>query len=79
MNNLRTILSARIRIWQKRLDMDIPTLIEKSGMKQTAIYRLKRGDVGATVDSIEKLAKAFDIDPFMLLVPIPVDNGEDDR
>lgn len=78
MTDTRAILSANIRFWMKNLNMDVKELVEKSGMKKTAIYRIKAGDLGATADSIAKLANAFGIQPFMLLVPVMIDNGEDE-
>ena len=78
MIDVRAILSANIRFWMQKLDMDVKDVVEKSGMKRTAIYRIKAGDLGATTDSIAKLANAFGIQPFMLLVPVMVDNGEDE-
>lgn len=78
MTDVRAILSANIRFWTKKLDMDVKDLVEKSGMKKTAIYRIKAGDLGATTDSIAKLASAFGIQPFMMLVPVAIDNGEDE-
>lgn len=78
MANLRVTLSARIRLQMQRLRMDRPTLIEQSGLSKNAISRLMRCDVGASVDSIEKLADALGVDAFMLLVPIPVDSGDSD-
>lgn len=77
MTNLRATLSARIRLQMRRCRMDRPALIAASGLSKNAISRLMRCDVGASVDSIEKLAKALNVDPFMLLVPIS-DNGEDE-
>ena len=78
MTDTRAILSANIRFWMKKLGMNVKDLIEKSGMKKTAIYRIKAGDLGTTTDSIAKLADAFGIQPFMLLVPVAIDNGEDE-
>ena len=78
MTDTRAILSANIRFWMQKLGMDVKDVVEKSGMKRTAIYRIKGGDLGATTDSIAKLANAFGIQPFMLLVPVMVDNGEDE-
>lgn len=77
MAGLRTVLSARIRLSMQRCNMDRAKLIEKSGLSKNAISRLMRCDVGASVDSLEKLAAALDVDPFMLLVPV-TDNGEDE-
>lgn len=74
----RQLLSANIRFWMLKQNMSIKTLVEKSGIKQSAIYRIKAGDLGATTNSIAKLAHAFGIQPFMMLVPVAIDNGEDE-
>lgn len=78
MTDVRPILSANIKFWMNKLDMDMNDLIRESGMKKTAIYRIKACDLGATTASIAKLADAFGIQPFMLLVPVAVDNGSDE-
>ncbi len=78
MTDVRARLSWNIGFWMEKLGMNVKDLIEKSGMKKTAIYRIKAGDLGATTDSIAKLADAFGIDPQLMLAPVPVDNGESD-
>lgn len=78
METLRATLSAQIRIWQRRTRLDNAALAEKAEVSVDAIYKLKRCERGANIDIVGKLAKAFDIQPFMLLVPVEVDNGEDE-
>lgn len=78
MINVRAILSANIKFWMLKLNMDVQELVKRSGIKQSAIYRIKAGDLGATTNSIAKLAHAFGIQPFMMLVPVAIDNGEDE-
>jgi len=77
MEALRVILSANIRIWQRRMRLDNAALANRSAVSVDAIYKLKRCERGASIDVVGKLAKAFDIEPFMLLVPPVIDNGED--
>jgi len=77
MQDLRVILSAKIRIWQERMQMDNAELARRSDVSIDAIYKLKRCERGASIDVVGKLAGAFGIDPFMLLVPV-ADNGDAD-
>lgn len=78
MEYLRAILSAQIRIWQRRTGMDNATLAKESAVSVDAIYKLKRCERGASIDVVGRLAKAFDIDPFILLVPVAIDNDENE-
>lgn len=78
MEYLRTILSAQMRIWQRRTGMDNAALAKKANVSIDAIYKLKRCERGASIDVVGRLAKALEIDAFMLLVPVATDNGEDE-
>lgn len=73
---MRARLSAQIKFWQLRYNMDVPKLAKKTGMAENSIYRIKRGEAGTTVDTIALLADAFRIPPCMLLMPL--ENVSDD-
>ena len=72
---MRSRLSGQIRAQQRKNKMDVADLARATGMAENTIYRIKRGDVGATVDSIAAIADAFGIPPAVLLMPVEVDNG----
>ncbi len=67
---IRSRLSAQIKTWQTKTSMDVTSLAQATGMAENTIYRIKRCDVGASVDTITLLADAFNIPPAMLLMPI---------
>ncbi len=46
-----------------------PKVAARSGLGQTSIGRILRTEAGATVDSLDAIAKAFGIEPWHLLVP----------
>lgn len=46
-----------------------PKLAKKMGISTSTVWRLKNGTVDATLGTLEKLAAAFDVEPWQLLVP----------
>lgn len=81
MKKLRQRLSAQVEIWMIRERLDVQQLARRSTLSEKTIYRILTGDVGASVDSLEKLGLAFSIDPFLLLIPIEAaePKGEEGR
>lgn len=46
-----------------------PTVAKKTGMSSSTIHRMRHGQVDATLRTLEKLAAAFSVRPWELLVP----------
>lgn len=46
-----------------------PKLASKTGLGTGTLSRLRNGEVDATVSTLEKLAVAFELEPWQLLVP----------
>jgi transcriptional regulator with XRE-family HTH domain len=46
-----------------------PKLAKKTGLGTGSVSRLRNGEVDPTLSTLEKVAKAFDIAPWQLLVP----------
>lgn len=69
----RIILAAQVKFWMNRFNKDVKALAEESGISIPMIYKLMRGDNAASVDTIARLANAFEIQPSVLLTPIPQD------
>ena len=67
---IRTILSANMRIQMRKTGRDVARLSKDTGLAENSIYRLLRGDAGATVDSIAVMAEVFEIAPAVLLMPV---------
>ncbi len=67
---IRNRLSRQIDHWQVKTKMDVAALAQATDMAENTIYRIKRGDVGASIDSLVLLADAFGIPPAVLLMPI---------
>jgi transcriptional regulator with XRE-family HTH domain len=45
-----------------------PKLAKRTGLSTSTIHRLRNGDVDATLSTLEALSKAFDLEPWQLLV-----------
>ena len=61
MSGIAKIIGERIRIYRNRLKLNQEELAEKAGLHNTYIGQLERGEKNATLESIEKVAKALDI------------------
>jgi transcriptional regulator with XRE-family HTH domain len=46
-----------------------PKVSKKTGLGTGSISRLRNGDVDANLSTLEKIARAFDLAPWQLLVP----------
>lgn len=68
-HSLRTLLAHRLReLMDSTPALDTQTKIaERSGIAQSTVGRILRGDVAVTLDNVEALARAFDIGPHELL------------
>lgn len=73
----RNNLGAQIRIWQERFRLDNQAVATRSGVSLDTIYRIKRGDRGASIDVVARLAAGFGIQTAELLMPPEVDNGSE--
>ena len=67
---MRNRLARQIEFWQLRCKMDVARLAKTTGLAEISIYRLKRCERGASIDTITILADAFQIPPGMLLMPL---------
>lgn len=45
-----------------------PKVAKRTGLSTSTIHRLRNGDVDATLSTLEALSKAFDLEPWQLLV-----------
>lgn len=68
--DMRNRVAAQIETQLQKRNMDVPALAKAAGIAENSIYRIKRGDTGATVDSITAIADAFGIPPSVLLMPV---------
>lgn len=68
-DTLATVVAQNIaRMMAQRADLNSqPKLASATGLGQSTIGRVLRGEVAATLDSIEAIAKAFGISPAELL------------
>jgi transcriptional regulator with XRE-family HTH domain len=62
-NNLRTLMAARP-------DLDtLPKITARSGVSNGTLDRIRRAVVSTRVDELEKLGRAFGVEPWELLRP----------
>lgn len=64
---LRGVLSKNLRRLRKERGWSQETLADKVDIDRTYVSLLERQKYAATIDIIEKLARAFSIDPLELL------------
>lgn len=76
--DLRNRLSAQMKFWMLRFNMDVKELARLTGLAENSIYRLRRAEAGATTNSIAVIADAFQVPAQVLLMPLPPDNEPDD-
>ncbi|HAN22073.1 MAG: hypothetical protein A2Y15_07620 [Clostridiales bacterium GWF2_36_10] len=63
MKEIIKIVGERLRLYRNRAGLSQEELAEKSGLHNTYIGQLERGEKNATLESIEKVAKALNL-PF---------------
>lgn len=78
MSDIAKIIGQRIRNNRTKLGLSQETLAELSGCHPTYIGQLERGEKNATIESIEKIAKALDL-PLSKLFEKLGGNKSDDR
>jgi len=61
MSEIAKITGERIRNYRNNLKLNQEALAEKAGLHNTYIGQLERGEKNATLESIEKIAKALDL------------------
>ena len=66
MSDISKIIGERIRMYRTRRKLSQDTLGEKAGLHGAYIGQLERGEKNATLESIEKVARALDL-PFEIL------------
>jgi len=66
MSNITQIIGERIRMYRTRKNLSQDTLGEMAGLHGKYIGQLERGEKNATLESVEKVARALDL-PFEVL------------
>ena len=66
MSNISQIIGGRIRMYRTRKNLSQDALGEMAGLHGKYIGQLERGERNATLESIEKVARALDL-PFEIL------------
>ena len=69
--NLRDILAANTTALRGARELSQAKVAKLSGgiMDQTTVGRIERAEIATTVDMIDGLAKAYDLEPWQLLTP----------
>jgi len=66
MSDITQIIGERIRMYRTRKNLSQDTLGEMAGLHGAYIGQLERGEKNATLESVEKVARALDL-PFEVL------------
>lgn len=67
---LQKILAANIRYLRNKKQWTAEELAARSGVDQSTISHIERGKRNANLDTIDKLAIAFEVTPDTLLIPL---------
>lgn len=70
LRSLRAVLARNIRHAREQRDWSQEYLAERSGLTQVFVSRLETAKAAATVDTLEKLARAFGEPAYSLLQPL---------
>jgi len=70
MNN-REVLAANIKALMKHYEIKTQAKLSKvTGVSQTQIGNILRGDKAASIDTLERLATGLHLNPWLLLAPV---------
>lgn len=67
LGSLRLTVSQNVRLRRQILGVSQEELAERAGFHRTYISQLERGVANLTVDNLEKVALALEVDPQLLL------------
>ena len=66
---LTLVMAVLLRHWREQRGLSVRALAERAGVSYPTISRIESGRMSPTVEMLEKLAKALDIDARDLLAP----------
>ena len=66
---IREVLAANLRTRRRGQGLSQEELAHRAGIDRTYVSALERGVYGATIDIVERLARALDAQPWELLKP----------
>ena len=78
MGDMAYTIGERLRIYRTRTGMTQMKLAEKAGIHHTYIGQLERGEKNATLETIEKVARALDLS-FETLFEALIDGSAENR
>ena len=67
MSDIYVMVGQRIRFYRKFIDLTQEQLGERTGIDQSYLGRIERGEINVTLETLDKLAKALGIDAAKLL------------
>lgn len=73
---LRIIFGQNVRKFRNRINLTQKDLSYKAKMQRTYITEIENGHRNVTLDLIEELANALEIEPYMLLTSKEEKNGK---
>lgn len=67
--DIRTILADNIRTYRKAAGLTQMELAEKADLHRAYVGRIEQQRINTSIEIIEKLAIALDVEPYQLLLP----------
>jgi hypothetical protein len=68
-------LASRTRALLVVRDWSVPTLVERSDLRQAQLHMILAGRPGTSIDAVARLAVAFDVVPKAMLIPLVDDDA----
>ena len=78
MSDISKVIGDRIRVYRTKTGLNQESLAEKAGLHNTYIGQLERGEKNATLESIEKVARALGVSFEVLFENIIVGNTKNE-
>ena len=78
MSNITKMIGDRLRTYRNRVGLNQEELAEKAGVHPTYIGQLERGEKNATLESVEKVARALNL-PFEVLFEAIIEGDVDNN
>lgn len=75
MSNLINLFATNLRLLRRQAGLSQEELAHRAGLHRTYVGSIERGERNVSLKNIERLARALNVDPTVLLSPMDSDDG----